>query len=579
MTARPEPLAGRGRSGALLVLTPWSVFASAPLWVVGLVVNEPAAYLGWSALTVTVIVSTLGYGVMAALMLAAERLPALRRLTGAPAVVVVALVIIVAAEARLAAVLIGFHLTGLPDDVPLLVRAVSSALLALVAFGYAGIALAAWAQYRDERERLLLDLLKATHRVDGHEAAVSTLSSALRETIRGRLAEARPVIVGKLDALRVALIAGEDGRRELEMLNSVADSRWRAISAETWKRFTPERSRASFSEFAWAYASTRPFSLFGVLLGAGSLTFFVFARTQAPSEAASSLAVWLVLSVVIAISTNALVVRVPSVALGAVLTGYGILMAYPVWLVLLGVIDVSQTDLLIRITVINVHTIIVMMIVCASPAIARNRHAVLSALRRRDRMSVHQLQIESRLLGVLHEVAATLHGSSRSAFMAESLKLEAALDRGDRTAAIALVDDVRATILEAEYSVDRPSRPPSPFDIADVIDNWRSVCEIDVRGSWRDVPESLLPAAHTVVVEGISDAMRHGDCSRIDIAVQSTTAGVKLVVTNDGKPVDLDAATGIGTALLDRLAPGAWRRDHDDQGRTRLTVAIAAADR
>lgn len=557
------------------MLSPLSVVASAPLWVAGLVVNEPAAFLGWTALTQAVVISTVGYGVMAAIMLAADRMPVVRRLTGASAAMVVVLVIIIAAEARLAAVLVGFSLAGLPDDVPLPLRAVSSALLALIAFGYAGVALTAWAQYRDERDRLLLELLKASSRLDGHEAAVSAMSSVLRETVRGRLAEARPAIARELNALRTALVAGEDGRRELERLNSVADSRWRAISAETWKRFTPHRSRAGFREFAWAYATTRPFSLPGILLGAGALTFFVFARTQAPADAALSLAVWLVMAVIVAISANALVTRAPRAALGAVLTGYVVLMSYPAWLVPLGVVEMSDTDLLIRIAVINAQVIAVLMLAGASPAIARNRDAVLSSLRhRRDRSSVHQLQLESRLLGVASELAATLHGSSRSTFMAEALRLEAALDRGDRTAAIALVDDLRTAILEAEHSVERPARALQSSDFVDAIDNWRSVCDVDVHGSWSDVPPSLRAAVHTVVVEGISDAMRHGDCSHIDIVVRRTPAGVELMMTNDGEPVDPRAPAGLGTALLDRLAPARWSRGLDRDGRTRLTVSL-----
>lgn len=561
------------------MLSPLSIIASAPLWVAGLVVNEPAAFLGWTALVHTVIISAVGYGVMAVIMLAADRLPAVRRLRGALAAVVVALVIVIATEARLAAVLLGFSLAGLPDGVPLLQRAVSSALLGLIAFGFAGVALAAWAEYRDERDRLLWELLTTSNRLDGHDAAVSAMSSVLRETVRGRLAEVRPAIARELDALRAALVAGEDGRRELEKLNSVADSRWRAISAETWKRFAPHRSRAGFREFAWAYATTRPFSLPAVLLGAGALTFFVFNRTQAPGDAALSLAVWLAMASVVAITVNTLVTRVPRAALGAVLSGYGVLVSYPAWLVAVGVVEWSQTDLLIRIAVINAQVVVVLMLAGASPAIARNRDAVLAALRRRrDRSSVHQLQLESRLLGVASELAATLHGSSRSAFMAEALRLEAALDRGDRTAAIALVDDVRAAILEAEHAVDRSSRAVDASDIVEAIENWRSVCDIDVRGSFTDVPPSLRAAVHTVVVEGISDAMRHGDCSRIDIVLRRTPEGVELAMTNDGEPVDPHAPAGLGTALLDRLAPERWSRGLDRDGRTRLTVSLVEGE-
>jgi hypothetical protein len=211
----------------------------------------------------------------------------------------------------------------------------------------------------------------------------------------------------------------------------------------------------------------------------------------------------------------------------------------------------------------------------ASPAISRNREAVLAALRRRrDRTSVHQLQLESRLLSVAQQLAATLHGASRSAFMAEALRLEAALDRGDRMAAISLVEDMRAAVLNVEQSMQGPTAAITATDIDQLIDNWRSVCAIDVQGSWGEVPLSLLPAVHTVVVEGISDAMRHASCSQIAITVRGTPTGVSVSVSNDGDTLELATVAGLGTALLSQLAPGAWSREVDVTGHTRLVVAL-----
>lgn len=575
MTERREPTAERGRSGALWMLSPFSVLASAPLWIMSLVFNEPAAYLGWTPFGQMVILSAAGYVVMATLLLATDRLPVLRRISKVHAGVVVGVAVIVASEARLTVVIVGSHLLGLPDGVPVMLRAVSAAFLALAAFGIAGFAHKSWALYRDERDQLLLELMKATGRVEGHEAAVAAMSSVLRETIRGRLAEARPIIARELDALKEALVSGADGRSELDRLNSITDSRWRTISAEAWRRVTPDLPRVGLREFAWAYALTRPFSLPALLLGSGALTFFVFARTMALDDAAHALALWLGLAVSVALITNALAPRSPRLAVSALVVGHSLLMSYPIVLVLAGVVSPTDTELQTRIFVINAHVVWAVMIAGASPSISRNRDAVLAALRRRrDQTSVAQLQVESRLLGVAHEVAATLHGASRSAFMADALRLEAALDRGDRRAAIELVEEVRATILEAEDTVDRPTRSWAVTDIIETVENWRSVCDITVSGSWNSIPLTLVPAAHTVVVEAIADAMRHGECGHIDISVSRTAAGVDIVVVNDGAPADLDAPSGLGTQLLDDLAPSQWHRTIDPDGCTRLSVSL-----
>jgi hypothetical protein len=282
------------------------------------------------------------------------------------------------------------------------------------------------------------------------------------------------------------------------------------------------------------------------------------------------------LATVVAVGTNAVARHLPKLALGTLIASIAILLSFPLWLVLLGIMGADQGELLARTTIVNLQVVSMMIIAGVSPAIARNRDAVLASLRRRrDRTSVHQLQLESKLLSVAQQLAATLHGASRSAFMAEALRLEAALDRDDRAAAIALVEDMRVAILDVEHSIEVPATAIEATDIVALIDNWRSVCAIDVQGSWGEVPLSLLSSVHTVVVEGISDAMRHASCSQIAITVRRTPTGVTVSVTNDGDTLDLATAAGLGTALLDQLAPGAWRRDVDLNGRTQLVVALA----
>jgi signal transduction histidine kinase len=572
----PVTLLSPPRTGARWILSPISIAVSAPPWIVGIVVNEPAAFLSATAAVQVTIFGTLGYLVMAGVLVLADRLPVVRQLRGVLAYVVIGGIVVAASELRLGVLLAGFELTGLPDTVSLLIRAVGSAFLAVITFGYFGIALSAWAHYRDERNRLLLSVSETIQRAEGHDAAVAAMSAVLRQTVQGRLADARLLIIGELDALASALARGADGRRELKHLHAMTDSRWRAISNEVWNEAQPRQVNAGFREFLWAYARTRPYSVPAVLLGAATLTYFVFGRALSVEQASASFATWLGLATVVAVGTNAVARYLPKLALGTLIASIAILLTFPLWLVLLGIMGADQGELLARTTIVNLQVVSMMIIAGVSPAIARNRDAVLASLRRRrDRTSVHQLQLESKLLSVAQQLAATLHGASRSAFMAEALRLEAALDRDDRAAAIALVEDMRVAILDVEHSIEVPATAIEATDIVALIDNWRSVCAIDVQGSWGEVPLSLLSSVHTVVVEGISDAMRHASCSQIAITVRRTPTGVTVSVTNDGDTLDLATAAGLGTALLDQLAPGAWRRDVDLNGRTQLVVALA----
>jgi hypothetical protein len=558
------------------MLAPSIVLGSAPLWVVSLVVNEPAALVDGRSFVVVTLISMAGFAVMATIMLLTDALLSRRPLPTVRESVVVVVVIVVAAEARTAVMLAGFAAASLPDDVPTVYRVLGSPLLALVAFGYAGLALSSWRRFRDERDRLLVSLALSRERIEAHEATVDTMGSVLRETVQGRLLEARSDIDRQLDALSAALERGQDGRPELDQLRSATDERWRQISKEVWREIHHGVPRAGLREFAWAYALTRPFPLLGLLGGATAMVFFVFARTLPLGEALESVIVWLAVTAAIAATASAAARRWPGQALPVVIAAIVLMLLFPVWLVALGIVDPSNLGLVFRITVINAHVVAVLVIAGASGAVARNREAVLAALRRRrERLSLAQLQVESRLLAVAQEVAATLHGDARSAFMASALRLEAALDSGDRSAARALIEELRAVVTGTEQGFTQPAPKVERQHLQEVVDAWQSVCDIAVVGEWSAIPEVLLPAARTVLVEGIADALRHGDCSRVDIRIAATADSVEISLTNDGLPLAASsAAPGLGSAMLDSVAPGSWSRGIGPHGHTALSVVL-----
>ncbi len=558
------------------MLAPSIVLGSAPLWVVSLVVNEPAALVDGRSFVLVTLISIAGFAVMAATMLLTDALLSRRPLPTVIESAVVVVVIVVAAESRTAVMLAGFAAADLPDGVPTFYRVLASPLLALVAFGYGGLALNSWRRFRDERDRLLISLAAGRERIEAHEATVDTMGSVLRETVQGRLVEARSDIDRQLDSLSAALERGQDGRLELDQLRSATDERWRQISKDVWREIRHGVPRAGLREFAWAYALTRPFPLLGLLGGATAMVFFVFARALPFGEALESVIVWLAVTAVIAVSASAVARRWPGRALPVVIAAVVLMLLFPVWLIALRIVDPSELGLVVRISVINAHVVAVLVVAGASGAVARNREAVLAALRRRrERLSLAQLQVESRLLAAAQEVAATLHGDARSAFMASALRLEAALDSGDRGAARALIEELRAVVTGAEQGFTHPAPRVERQNLQEVIDAWQSVCDIAVVGEWSAIPEELLPAARTVLVEGIADALRHGDCSRVDIRIAPTAEGVEISLTNDGLPFeDSPVAPGLGSAMLDSVAPGRWRRGIGPYGHTELSVAL-----
>jgi signal transduction histidine kinase len=114
--------------------------------------------------------------------------------------------------------------------------------------------------------------------------------------------------------------------------------------------------------------------------------------------------------------------------------------------------------------------------------------------------------------------------------------------------------------------------------VEELITQWQSVVDIAVEGSWRAVPHHLAADVHSVVSDAFADAMRHGSCSRINIAVQGDADGVELRIANDGIAFNAHAAAGLGSANLDRLAGSAWSRTTDATGRTVLSVWLGVTN-
>jgi signal transduction histidine kinase len=553
-----------------------AVTVAAPLWVLGLTANEPAAYGGPVALAQTLLISTAGYAVMAAVMLLAGSSALVRRVRGRQAALLVGVVVAVAAELRLIVLVGGLRLAELPDDVALLTRLIGSAALALFFAVSAVVVLDAWARYRSERRQLLTSLLSTAAQTDVHELPLAELAKGLRRNVSGSLAESRAQTDQALDAVRDALTAGDDGRAQLRDVQGQVDRGWREISHEVWSRFNIVLPRFSAREAIYAFALTRPFPLLGVAAGAAGMGWFYFARFFEPALALAAGSLWLAGAVAVAVVSNWLVRAAPRAAVTVVALALLLLLANPLLTVGVGLIPAVETDLIVRGVLLNVNVVISLVLLGAATVVRNNREAKLAALRRGiDDALFARLQFETRFVAEARAIASDLHGSSRTGLLAATLQLEAAIDRGDRSAAVELVEQVRASIHHAESAVDAPP-VIDVTAVEELITQWQSVVDIAVEGSWRAVPNHLAADVHSVVSDAFADAMRHGNCSRIDIVVQGDADGVELRIANDGIALSTHATAGLGSANLDRLAASAWSRATDAAGRTVLTVRLGA---
>jgi signal transduction histidine kinase len=115
--------------------------------------------------------------------------------------------------------------------------------------------------------------------------------------------------------------------------------------------------------------------------------------------------------------------------------------------------------------------------------------------------------------------------------------------------------------------------------IRDLVDFWAGMCTITLDvgpGVWAStsVDHEAAEALHSVSLEMISNAIRHGHATEIAITmVRSTPETVTVTAVNNGTRVSVGHRAGLGMALYDELAAH-WSLNNGD--RVTVTAVVAA---
>lgn len=148
------------------------------------------------------------------------------------------------------------------------------------------------------------------------------------------------------------------------------------------------------------------------------------------------------------------------------------------------------------------------------------------------------------------ELAGRLHGSIQSKLLV--------------AAARPLDDAARAEWVSALR--EPPITRASGADLADrlmtLAEPWQALVDIDL-----DLAGDVPPAAHDriirIVEEAITNAYRHGSASSVRIRVVAQRAHTLVEVVDNGRGIRPGTTPGLGSAILDVLAPDAWVRERD----------------
>ena len=175
------------------------------------------------------------------------------------------------------------------------------------------------------------------------------------------------------------------------------------------------------------------------------------------------------------------------------------------------------------------------------------------------------------------ETAQYLHGSLQTRLVGCSLAMEQASETGDAAA-------LERALAEALSALDTET-PASSLarsvrdEVGRKVDLWDGFCAFHVvmDDDIADAAEDAVVVGR-VVEEAISNAIRHGRASRIEIRVMRDAGDRLLVSVTDNGTGPQGGSPGLGSAYLAMVSGGTWFMDSSDLG-THVVVPIGAGTR
>lgn len=171
------------------------------------------------------------------------------------------------------------------------------------------------------------------------------------------------------------------------------------------------------------------------------------------------------------------------------------------------------------------------------------------------------------------EIASYLHSSLQSELTAIALKLDQAARSGNRNEVKSIIQYAQI-VIERDLSVNFHAGEHSPLGrINALLDAWRGIAEIKINLRGIELCETqVVTDISQIVEEAVSDSVRFGNANLISINGSASPDHYYFIVTDNGTSKN-QGGSGLGTILLDEIAPNLWRREFG-LGGTNLEVWI-----
>lgn len=550
-----------------LLAWPWAVlfiFSTSPtVWATGTLAER---------ISRGVLVGTLTYipvGLVA--WLASISIFRNRRSTPVP-VALVALVGGIAWTTRSLAMIGYLEIADLPSDASPSLRLLAGFIQGAFAFVLTAWLLAKLTSFHEERRRLIDTLIQEELANEHLHERVRDLQARVLHQVRSVVDEAAQTISTQASVDTVTPHAVEALARTTKQISKdLARNLWdEAAKTARVNPWTVVRSTVANRPFT--YWALIPGALLGVLalpiywpVGVSVLAVFVLT----------------LISLIISSIANFTCPRlVPSKALAMYLVAVALLLSTAfVMYAFVHLLDLQPTGGSGLLWAVAVNYGIFFPLISAGAHIGRTQQDVLRQLRR----SISQTEIDSHALNreeahLRRDLALALHGGLQADLTASTMRAQQAIDHGDAASARRAMDEAR-NLIQQGWDLPELTRTDLQSTAQSVIESWEGFVDITLNiDVTREPPSRTVTQIREILLEGIGNAVRHGRATNIAITIDDHAGDLRVTITDDGSGVT-GSRVGLGSAMLDDIAPNAWSLSQSSTGGSTLAVALTTPEK
>lgn len=191
----------------------------------------------------------------------------------------------------------------------------------------------------------------------------------------------------------------------------------------------------------------------------------------------------------------------------------------------------------------------------------------------RDRVTTTQARTaaqEAETARIRKEVATALHGTVQSQLLASAAgmnqpRIAELMTRSPQEgleAALSAIETADAGVIDVVERLER------------ISSSWGSLMQVSITGVESVQGSGQEKSVIRVVEEALANAYRHGHAGIVDASISASEIGVVIRIVDDGDGPPAEIRPGLGSALLESLAPGAWSLVRSTNDRTMLSVEL-----